>query len=92
MKNSTYKLVMLLVLTTVSRASELTYLDIRYMKNSSLFYCFTLTKPKKAMKPGDSHPKIIFKSFGGHKNLCVCKALEDYLQKLLVSNMGKLIF
>ena len=45
LKNSTYNLVILLVLTTVPRASELIYLDIRHMINSSLFYCFTLTKP-----------------------------------------------
>ena len=77
LKNSTYKLVMLLALTTVSRASELTQLDIRHMINPSLFYCFTLKKPTGAMKPGDSHPKRIFKGFGNHKNLCVCKALED---------------
>ena len=53
---------MLLALTTASRASELTHLDIRYM----ILPCFI-----------DSHPKRIFKGFGGHKNLCVCKALED---------------
>ena len=44
------------------------------------------------MKPGYGHPKRIFKGFGDHKNICVCKALENYQQKLLVSNMGKLIF
>ena len=70
---------MLLALTTISRASELTHLDIRYMINSSFFYCFILTKPTLAMKPGDSHPKRIFKGFGDHKNLCVSKVLEDYL-------------
>ena len=90
--NLTVLLIILLALTTVSSASELTHLDIRYMINSSLFHCFTLTKPTLAMKPEDSHPKRIFKGFGDHKNLFVCKAFEDYLQKLLVSNMEKLIF
>ena len=41
------------------------------------------------MKPADSHPKRIFKGFGGHKNLCVCKALEDYLQKTASFNYGE---
>ena len=70
---------MLLALATIPRASELTHLDIRYMINSSLFYCFILTKPTLAMKPGDGYPKIIFKGFGDHKNLCVSKVLKDYL-------------
>ena len=77
LRSSTYKLVMPLALTTASRASELTHVDIRYM----ILPCFI-----------DSHPKRIFKGFGGHKNLCLCKALQDYLKKLLVSTMGKLIF
>ena len=41
------------------------------------------------MKPANSHPKRIFKGFGGHKNLCVCKALEDYLQKTASLNYGE---
>ena len=89
LKNFNYKLVMLSALTTVSRALELTHLDIRYMINYSLFYFFTLTKPTSAMKPGDSHPKIIFKGFENHKNLFVCKALEDYLQKTASLKYGE---
>ena len=41
------------------------------------------------MKPADSHPKRIFKGSGGHKNLCVCKSLEDYLQKTASLNYGE---
>ena len=81
LKNFTYKLVMFLALTAASRASEITHLGIRYMVKSPLFYCFTLTNPTKVMKPGDSHPKIMFKGFEDNKNLCVCKALDDYLEK-----------
>ena len=76
LKNSTYKLFMLLV---ASRASEITHPDIRYMVKSPLFYCFTLTKSTKVMKPGDSHLIIIFKGFEDNENLCVCKVLDDYL-------------
>ena len=72
---------MLFALTTASRASEITHLDVRYMVKSPLFYCFTLTKPTKVMKCGDSHPEIIFKGFEDNENLCVCKALENYLEK-----------
>ena len=79
LKNSTYKLFVLLALTTASRASEITHLDIRYMIKSPLFYCFTLTKSTKVMKPGDSHPIIIFKGFEDNENLCVYKVLDDYL-------------
>ena len=68
---------MLLALTTTSTASEITHLHIRYMVKSPLFYCFTLTKPTKVMKPGDRYPKIMFKDFKDNKNLCVCKALDD---------------
>ena len=76
LKNSTYKLFMLLA---ASRASEITHPDIRYMVKSPLFYCFTLTKSTKVMKPGDRHPIIIFKGFEDNENLCVCKVLDDYL-------------
>ena len=72
-------LVMLLALTTASRALEIIHLDIRYTVKSPWFYCCTLTKPAKVMKPGDSHPKIIFKDFEDNKNPCVCKASDDYL-------------
>ena len=41
------------------------------------------------MKPGDSHRKGILKGFGDHKNLCVCKALEDYLQKTASLKYGE---
>ena len=41
------------------------------------------------MKPGDSHPKRIFKGFGNHKNPCVCKALEDYPQKTASLKYGE---
>ena len=81
LRNSPYKLVMLLALTTASRASEITHVDIRYMLKSHLLYCFTLTNPTKVMKPGDSHPKIMLKGFEDNKNLCVYKALDDYLEK-----------
>ena len=72
---------MLLALTTASAALEITHLDIRYMVKSPLFYCFTLTKPAKVIKPGDSHLKIMFKGFNDNKNLCVCKTLDDYLEE-----------
>ena len=41
------------------------------------------------MKPGDSHRKGIFKGFWDHKGLCVCKALEDYLQKTASLKYGE---
>ena len=72
---------MLLALTTTSRASEITHLDIKYMIKYLLFYCFTLTKSTKVMKPGDSHLKIMFKGFEDNKNLCTYKALDHYLEK-----------
>ena len=72
---------MLLALTTVSRGLEITHLHIRYMVKSPLFYCFTLKKPNKVMKPGDSHPNITFQGFQHIKNLYVFKVLDDYLER-----------
>lgn len=80
---------MLLTLTTASRALVITNLDIRYMVKSPLFYCFTLTKPTKVMKPGDIHPKIVSKRFQDKENLCVCMALDDYLKKTASLRDGK---
>ena len=41
------------------------------------------------MKPGDSHRKRMLKSFEDNKNLCVCKPLENYLQKTASIKYGK---
>ena len=57
---------MLFALTTASRASEITHLDVRYMVKSPLFYCFTLTKPTKVM----------FKGFEDNKNLCALQGFR----------------
>ena len=81
LKNFTYKLVILLALRAASRGLEITHLDIIYMVKSPLFYCFTLKKPNKIMKPGDSHPKITFWGFQHIKNLYVFKVLDDYLER-----------
>ena len=73
---------MLFALTTASRASEITHLDVRSMVKSPLFYCFTLTKPTKVM----------FKGFEDNKNKNVlCKALEDYLEKTASLRDGETI-
>ena len=80
---------MLLALTTASGASEITHLDIRYMVKSPLFYCFTLSRRTKVMKSGNSHPKIMFIDFEDNKNLCVCKALGDYLKKTVSLRDGE---
>lgn len=48
----TYKLVMLMALTSASRASEICHLDIRYMSKYASGYSFKLIKPTKVQKPG----------------------------------------
>ena len=80
---------MLLALTTASRGLEITHLHIRYMVKSPLFYCFSLKKPNKVMKPGDSHPNITFQGFQHIKNLYVFKVLDDYLEKTGSSRDGE---
>ena len=78
---------MLLALTTASGASEIIHLDIRYMVEPPLFYCFTLSRPTKVTKSGNSHPKIMFIDFEDNKNLCVCKDDRDGETNLLIATI-----
>lgn len=77
----THKLVMLLALTSASRASEIWQLDLDYMIRMDSFYSFTLPRPTKVQKQGDSHTELKFYKFDDNKSLCVFRTLDAYIEE-----------
>ena len=77
----THKLVMLLALTSASRASEIWQLDLDYMIRMDSYYSFTLPHPTKVQKQGDLHTELKFYKFDDNKSLCVFRALDAYIEQ-----------
>ena len=73
---------MLLSLLSASRVSEITNLRVDYLTKHSSVYIFAiphLTKTcRRAKKP---HPNLKFYNFPGESKLCVCKAIDSYLER-----------
>ncbi|MEO0683599.1 MAG: tyrosine-type recombinase/integrase [Cyanobacteria bacterium J06649_11] len=76
-----YKLVTLLALTAASRVSEITNLDINYLAKSSNLYTFTFSKLSKVWKKGKVAPVLTFKVFEEDSSLCVCRTIDQYLDR-----------
>ena len=78
----TLKLVLLLALTSASRASEMTNLNLRYFNKTPSLYVFYPCSLTKTWRRGEKPPEPIkFYSFPWEKKLCVCETLEAYFQK-----------
>ena len=77
----TLKLTTILALTSASRASENTNLDIRYLAKSPKVFCFTFSKVSKTWKKGQQAPLIKFFKFDQDERLCVCKTIDQYLRR-----------
>lgn len=79
-KELTLKLVMLLALTSASRASCLCHLDIRFMSNLEDVIRFKFGKLLKTGNKGNTPPTIEFHVFNTDKSLCVVHTLRTYLE------------
>ena len=73
----TYKLAMLMALTSASRALGLQQLNIRFMVKTPSSFTFTLNKLRKAWKKGKSPPSVVFHSFEEDSSLCVVAVLNE---------------
>ncbi len=80
LKDHSFKLVMLLALTSGQRCQTLTYLDIQSMKETPDYYVFQLTEHIKQNRPGN-----VFSTFHVGKyhqeELCVYHTLKSYLYR-----------
>ena len=83
-KYLTYKLRMLLALTSAFRVLGLQHLDIRFMTKGTDYYLFTFGKLHKAWRKGKSPSSLKFYSFEEDTKLWVVATLEEYLKKAKV--------
>ena len=83
-KYLTYKLTMLLALTSASQVLGLQHLDLRFMAKSTISYMFTFGKLHKAWRKGKSPRSLKFYSFEEDNKLCEAATLEEYLKRTKV--------
>ena len=72
---------MLLTLTSAARASEICYLDTRYLIKHNSGYIFHFGKDTKTTKRGKLRSPIKFIPFDTNENLCACHHIYLYLEK-----------
>ena len=77
----TYKLTMLLAVTSASRALGLQHLNIRFMVKTPSSFTFTFQKLHKVWKSGKSPSSVVFHSFKEDSSLCVAEVLKEYLKR-----------
>jgi len=81
LRDLSYKLIILLLLSSGRRSCEITSLDLRYMirkPEGTLFSIPILTKTQK----GNSRPKeVLFPYFPLNKKLCVVSCLTEYIER-----------
>ena len=80
-KMLTFKLTALLSLIAASRVSEITNLNIDYLAKHPTVYVFTFTKVSKSWKRGQKAPTMKFKIYDLDDSLCVCKTIDQYLER-----------
>ena len=81
LKILSYKLVMLLALTSASRTSAIQFLSKTYMSRFPDRYVFYFNKLHKSWRRGKPPPKVDYVAFPENKTLCVVKCLDDYLNR-----------
>ena len=78
----TLKVSMLLSLFSTSRVSEITISRMDYFtKHSSVYTFFILHLTKTCRRGKKPHLNLKFYNFPGDKKLCVCKAVDSYLER-----------
>ena len=78
-----YKLVVLLMLITSHRIQTLSLIDVREIKINENKIQIKITAPIKTSKPGKSQPMLNL-PFYPNENVCVAKALTNYLYRTFV--------
>ena len=77
----TFKLVMLMALTSASRAGALHLLDIRFRTETTKCTTFVFHKLHKGWKRGQAPPKLDFYAFPNDPELCVVSTLNIYIER-----------
>ena len=88
-KYVTYKLVILMALISLSRASAMNCLDVRFIVNSEGAYIFNFHKLHKSRRKGKTPPKLYFYNYSKDQHLCVASALNEYLKRKKTSKMNR---
>ena len=83
-KYLSYKLTMLLALTSASRVLGLQHLDVRFMTKGTNNYMFSFGKLRKAWRKRKFPPSLKVYSFEEDTKLCVVATLEDYHKRTKV--------
>ena len=81
LKVLTLKLTMLLALTSAARASEVCFLDTKYLVRHPSVYIFQFGRITKTARPGKPRKPIEFQHFNENRNLCVCNYIDLYIDK-----------
>ena len=77
----TFKVAILLALTSASRVRGLHILDNRFMVKTSQKYVFKFHKLHKSWRQGQKPTTLEFLAFSQDKDLCVVLALDEYLNR-----------
>ena len=85
----TYKLFMLLSLTTASRVSGLQHLDIRYMTKGNNKVTFYFAKFHKSCLKGKPPPSLTNIGFSEDSQLRIIETLDTYLDRKKDRRLGK---
>ena len=85
----TYKLCLLLSLTTASRVSGLQHPDMRYMAKGNNRVTFYFAKLHKSWRKGKPPPSLTSICFTEDPQLCVIETLDTYLDRTKDRRLGK---
>ena len=78
----TLKVSMSLSLLSTSRVSGITNLRVDYLTKHSSVYIFAISHLTKTCRRGEKpHPNLKFYNFPGDSKLCVCRAIDSYLER-----------
>ena len=77
----TYKLVILLALTSAARSCTSHALSVNYMCKSKEGYTFKFHKLHKGWRKGNPSPSITFKAFAEDNRICVVETLAVYIER-----------
>ena len=76
----TYKVVILMALSSASTASAIHHLDVRYMLRSEGKFVFTFHKLHKSRKYGKAPPSLEFCEYTEDRDFCVVTTLNEYIK------------
>ena len=76
-----YKLVILMALSSASRASAINHLDVRYMLRIEGKFVFTFHKLHKSWKYVKAPPILEFCEYTEDRELCVVTTLNEYIKR-----------